>query len=89
MKTIWKFPFKIKDVVILKIPHSATILHLGLQDGIPCIWALVDPKNDTRDYLFSIYGTGHEIEGDHIQFVGTLIFNESGLVFHVFLGAIS
>lgn len=86
-KTIWKYPFDVNDVVKLTIQKNAEILTLQTQQGQPCLWALVDPKEETVEKTFEIYGTGHSIDNNPTnkrKYVGSFqIFNQA-LIFHMF-----
>ena len=42
MKTIWKYPLRIRDWVRLEMPRGAEILCVQVQGLTPCLWALVD-----------------------------------------------
>lgn len=87
-KTIWKFPV-LPDHNI-DMPIGAEILSVQTQNGIPCIWALVDPKAEKEVRKFEIFGTGHELEcNENIKrkFIGTFqpyLQMNLGLVFHMF-----
>ena len=54
MKTIWKFQFENKGMFGLDMPKGAEILTVQTQEGIPCIWALVDPNSFYRSLYFRI-----------------------------------
>lgn len=50
MKTIWRFPLKLKDVNYVAMPKGAEILSVqirgkGFFDRTICIWAIVDNQN--------------------------------------------
>lgn len=81
---IWKFPFEVTDKVFLAMPAEARVLTVQVQNGMPCLWALVEPRN-TPDGLteFRIVGTGHEFDGKG-EYIGTFQLREGALVFHVF-----
>lgn len=88
-KQVWKFELEVKDgVQLINMPEEAQILRVESQIGIPCIWALVNPKNKTEDRCFEVFGTGHDIyhdmgiERNHIGTVGIPLSWE--YVFHVF-----
>lgn len=82
MKTIWKFPINITDGQELSIPEGGKILCVQTQAEIPCIWVLVDPKNKKIKRKIFVYGTGHPVDNDNINYIGT--FQTGPLVFHVF-----
>lgn len=84
MKTVWKFPLEIKDSQVLSMPIDSLIVSVQLQNGIPCIWALVESESDCVDVLIHTFGTGHEIPFGSRIYVGTYMLAHGGIVFHVF-----
>lgn len=85
-KQIWKFEITSKYTVI-EMPNDAEILTVQTQNEKPCIWALVNPKNETETRFFETYGTGHEIECDmgvKRKYINTFQLNGGVLVFHLF-----
>ena len=92
MKVIHKYPIgsEIHHNMVTEIdmPRGAQILSLQMQGGIPVLWAIVNPKKETRKYVFHVFGTGHEMldyERKHYVYVGTV--QQSGLmtqVWHIF-----
>jgi len=84
MRTIHKFPFAFNNHVNLHMPLGAKIIHVDIQDGIYCFWAIVDTSKPLANYSFQILGTGHELpdslDADH--HVGTIL--HSGFVWHIF-----
>jgi hypothetical protein len=85
-KTIWKFPLQIMDRQEIKVPMGAQILSVQVQDGIPCMWAMVEPDSSIFDTIYiEIFGTGHPIDcgnGNNRKFISTIQLRS--LVFHVF-----
>lgn len=88
MKTIWKYQVTIDDEIVVKMPSGAKILHVALQYGQPCIWALVDPDAPMADRKVIVRGTGHPITGE-VDHLGTihLMAADGELVFHFFEAA--
>lgn len=84
MKTIWKFEFDIKDDVQLQMPIGAKILSVQSQGSKSCLWALVDPDESTERRWFRIFGTGHDIDLDDYNHVGTFLTSEGLFVWHMF-----
>ena len=84
-KTIWKYEIS-PDKLSIEMPKDAEILSVQMQNDIPCIWALVNPKNIVKEKVIEIFGTGHEISCDGIsrKFIGTFQMSEGLLVFHLF-----
>jgi hypothetical protein len=85
--TIWKYQLKADDIQEIEIPVGSRILSLQVQNGIPCIWALVydkSPKDTKKIYTF---GTGEPTTflPETLQFLGTYQILEGQLVFHVFI----
>jgi hypothetical protein len=81
---IWKYPLEIVDYLQGKsMPEGAQIVHVGLQNNIPTIWALVETTKRPEDRFFGIIGTGHEFSGEHWKHVGTCEPDQLGLVWHV------
>lgn len=60
--TIWKFEVKVGDQgAYVEVPRNAHIIHVALQNGIPCFWALVDENAPKVIRKFGIVGTGHPL----------------------------
>lgn len=84
MKTIWKY-VTCWDAFALMMPRGAKVLSVQVQNGVPCIWALVDPVEPVEMRRFLLVGTGHEIEcTDGLSFIGTFQMRDGELVFHLF-----
>lgn len=85
MKTIWKFPLSITSLQRVEMPEGAEILTVQLQYERPCLWALVDPEQNTIQRYFEIHGTGNPIHVDmsvEREYIGT--FQQREFVWHVF-----
>jgi len=52
---------------------GARVLHVEAQNGIPTLWALVDPEADSERRSFSIIGTGHPTNLLAEQYVASLL----------------
>lgn len=83
MLKVFKYPVGVNDIIEVPLPKGAKPLHFGEQNGMVCLWALVDPSAPLTTYRFRMAGTGHPIDtvGDYIN---TLIMQEDQLVFHFF-----
>lgn len=85
-QTIWKFPLKLNEFVdgicCIEMPERAQILAANKQNGIWCIWALVDPNTSTETRSFIINGTGWEFEATGLKHLKTIL--EGGFVWHLF-----
>lgn len=69
----------------LQLPRTIDILHLGIQDGQPCLWVEVDPNAPTNPVAFLTVGTGANIPVGAGRHVGT--YQLDYFVWHVYLGA--
>ena len=90
MKSIWKYPFQVKDSFTLVMPQSARILCVQTQYDTPCIWAMVDPDEAHEDRNFVIAPTGGiapelpEETTSTIEYIGTFQMLDGRLVWHLF-----
>ncbi len=89
-KQIWKYELQVNANLYPKsisMPKNADVLSVQVQNGIVCLWALVDPLAEKEPRSFEVFGTGHEIHYDmgvERRFVATFQLLNEGLVFHVF-----
>ena len=67
---------------ILELPGGAEILKADMQNGMPVIWAIVDPAMSNVERRFRLAGTGHEINSAGLRYIDT--FFAGGLVMHLF-----
>lgn len=83
---IYKYQLEVKDYFSIVMPKGASILTVQVQQGIPCIWAIVDPEQilmETRN--FRIFGTGHPIlVSAKNSYIGTFQLQNGGFVGHLF-----
>lgn len=85
MKRIYKYHVRIDDVQTIDLPQGAQVLSVQVQDGIPYIWACVNPSAKSEPRQFRLYGTGHPIEEDCLlKFIGTFQIFGGRLVYHLF-----
>lgn len=86
MKTIHKYKLDIVGLPFAKMPAKAEILTLQLQNGIPCIWVLVDTQEETVERQFITFGTGEKLPDDtsNLKYVGTYQLHNGQLVLHLF-----
>ena len=83
-KTIWKFELATVDFQTIRMPEGAELLTVQLQNGLPCLWALVDPASKIDLVNIDIFGTGHQMSEGKRNYIGTYQLMGGGLVFHVF-----
>jgi hypothetical protein len=84
---IYKYPFEVQNDVVIKMPKGANPLTVQEQNGLPYIWAIVDPKNDEIFYNFRIVGTGQEICFDLLdyKYFGTFQLVHGKFIGHMFI----
>ena len=73
----------------LEVPVNAEFLTINAQGDNICAWFIVDPDEESKEaYMFAQIGTGHLLPGfirkEH--FLGTIVNDEAGLVWHMFGG---
>jgi hypothetical protein len=81
MKIIYKYPI---DTETILLPVGAEILHIGLQNEIPFIWAIIDHTEEDSEIRLFVFGTGHPLPANPMEFIQTLICMEGKLVIHIF-----
>lgn len=83
MKTIWKYPLEVTDEQTIMVPKGGRLLTVQVQNGVPCLWALVDPVALKEPRTLYTYGTGHPV-GVATAHLGSYQLDNGLLVFHVF-----
>ena len=84
MNSIWKYELKVADEQLVEMPAGSLLLDVQVQNGVPCVWARVDPQQPKVKRKLVTYGTGHPVPdttGDH---VGSYQLQGGALIFHVF-----
>lgn len=80
MKVIWKFNLRAAEM-----PKGAKVLSVGFDPlGMPCVWAIVDPKAPAEPSRIKIIGTGDPVPAG--EYIGRI--NDGPFVWHIFLEAI-
>lgn len=72
MRTIYKYPIVIQPRQVLPLPDDYKILHIELQDGVPCLWADIDTENPITNCVILMFGTGWELPRSPIAHIATL-----------------
>jgi hypothetical protein len=82
---IFKYTLEITDQQPLNLPTGSTLLSAREQNGMLCVWALVDDTQEAKTlYNICIIGTGNPmLLPDNAVFLDTVIMSY-GLVWHVF-----
>ena len=83
-RKIYKYPVGIKGSQGVMMPVGAEILTVQVQNGTPCLWALVDIDKPVVMRHIHTYGTGHDIEPADYDYIGTYQLYDGQAVFHVF-----
>ncbi len=85
MTTIWKYPLQVTDQQEVRLPRHAQILTCQMQEGIPTLWALVDPEEDKVRAVFYMVGTGNLIPEGGVSGVSYINSVQQGMfVWHIF-----
>ena len=80
MIVIWKYDLENPTQEIL-MPEDARILTVQMQNESLCLWALVDTDKPRICREFQVYGTGHTIQSNVKDYLGTV--QMGSLVWHV------
>jgi len=84
-KTVYKYAINSLGENLIKMPIGAEILTVQMQGKSCCIWALVDPLAEVEERNFTVFGTGHEIEGsENMSYIGTFQMHDGALIWHLF-----
>lgn len=86
IKSIWKYPLEIVDEQIIEMPEHSRILTAQVQNGVICIWALVNTQTITKEKIhIRVIGTGHIIEDfAYLRYISTIQLHNGALVFSIF-----
>ncbi len=66
----------------LRMPRTAKIMSLQVQNGVPTMWAMVTLGDPMVDRNFETRDTGEDIPDGYREYVGTYVLTE--YVGHVF-----
>jgi len=86
MIVIWKYEFEVKDFVDIKMPKDSQILSVQDQNGVACLWVLINTKRPETIRKFRIFGTGNSlpVNEDIHKYIGTFQTKQGLLVWHLF-----
>ena len=56
MKKIYKYRIEVTDDQNIEMPVGAKILTVQTQNGVPCIWAMVDPNAEKERVHIRVHG---------------------------------
>jgi len=84
-KEIWKFQLEKPGVHDISIPIGSELLTVQVQQGIVCLWAIVEPNAEKVLRSIEVVGTGVPIDREaRMKYIGTIQLYSGSLVFHVF-----
>ena len=83
-QVIWKFPLRILDVQIVRMPAGAKILTAQVQYDELQLWAIVDPYAPIAERVFRIETTGREIAIGPTSYIATFQIRDGLFVGHLF-----
>lgn len=85
MSRIYKYPLVFTEVQEIEMPKGAQVIHVGVQAGVICVWAIVDPTRPVERRSFAILPTGRpDFNPKIVQHLGSVIMAGDALVWHVF-----
>lgn len=85
MSTVFKYPIPINDESEIHMPRGADIICVDVQNGLPHLWARVDPEAPIVVRHFRMAGTGHPLNDDEVgKHIGSVQLRGGTLVFHIF-----
>lgn len=85
MKTVWKERLSLEDIQTLTLREGSKPLYVQVQHGIPTLWYLTDPDvKGIEEIKIRTAGTGHPINEEIIQYLGTIFAYDGDLVLHYF-----
>jgi hypothetical protein len=89
MKSIFKYELVVTDEFNLLIPSGAEFLSVQVQNNKPCLWALVEPRNELRHYRFRCFGTGQGIDQSGLKYLGTTQAVGGSFAWHFFVDSLA
>ncbi|HEX8657228.1 MAG TPA: hypothetical protein VF690_06830 [Hymenobacter sp.] len=86
MLTIYKYILQLTPTQQVTLPEGAQILSVQEQQGEVCLWALVNTEKPPHGVAIQMVGTGGQVNQSLLesQFLGTVQYAATGLVFHFF-----
>lgn len=93
MPRIFKFPLELSKsesfqdcaLVTVQMPSEAKILTVKTQDNTPCLWAEVEPLEDSYPREFLLIGTGYDVPEDvETKYLDTVAIHNERVVLHIY-----
>ncbi len=82
MKAIWKYPLP-HPVTQIKMPATARVLHVGVQNDVPTMWVEVPQDEPSVVRTFLGVATGGFVE-EGATYCGTAAGVADWMVFHIY-----
>jgi DNA-directed RNA polymerase subunit RPC12/RpoP len=82
-RKIFKYSLPIDDEIEIAMPEGSEIVAVQIQDGTPCLWAIVDTDAPLTTHRLCIRETGHIFKGNEGKYIGTFHY-ANDFVFHLF-----
>ena len=84
MKTIYEYPFDIRDEFTLEMPAGAEVLTAQTQGDHAYLWASVNPATSApvTQHTFRLFGTGQYFSEVGVKYIST--FQQPPFVWHLF-----
>ena len=87
MRVIYKYILPIGDIVRVQMPSGATPVRIDSIDGIPYIWAMVNPEEEMKWHEYHMFKTGGAMPDSIVEakYVGQVaIFVQMELMLYVY-----
>lgn len=85
VKTIYKYPIWTADGQTVMLPKEFQVIHVGLDpQGTACLWAIVEPTQETKPEELYLVGTGNPLPPQATRHLGSFV--QGSFVWHAFLG---
>lgn len=85
MLTIYKYPLKLEENQIIKMPAGAEILTVQLQKNKPVLWAKVDDESPKEEsVMIKLAVTGGELNACEMLHYLATVQMQHGIVLHCF-----
>jgi len=84
MKAIWKYELTMGTRQVVEMPVGAKLLTVHRQEGIVCLWAIVNTALPTEERIIGVFTTGYPLPENPKEYIGTAFFNGGEFVVHVF-----
>ncbi len=81
---IYKYELRL-GLTIITVPRHCKFLDTQIQNGVLCMWALVDPNVETTNINVHVVGTGHPLAERFFDMKYNGTVQDGKFVWHVFL----